>query len=217
MKSYNDIKEELLHHYKECLERHQKALDEATKNNDLLTITARRRGINNVERSIENIDEATKSYIGKKVNNMLFDIENMSKIMQDDYFNHFDRFSDIFLGNTRDEQGRRNLFGLDLGLTKDDLSLFKGKIASLTTTKDEFITYANQHFGTNIPSCEDMMLMEEFRSKSNISRDEFVHYAEMYRDSGKISYPNGCLMTTVQDMIDDFDGIHKEQVSNKQM
>ena len=215
MKSYNDIKEELLHHYKECLERHQKALDEATKNNDLLTITARRRGINNVERSIENIDEATKSYIGKKVNNMLFDIENMSKIMQDDYFNHFDRFSDIFLGNTRDEQGRRNLFGLDLGLTKDDLSLFKGKIASLTTTKDEFITYANQHFGTNIPSCEDMMLMDEYKNSNN--RDEYIRYAEMRRDSGKLSNAGEVLVATVQDLIDGFDSKHKEQISNKQM
>ena len=215
MKSYNDIKEELLHHYKECLERHQKALDEAAKNNDLLTITARRRGINNVERSIENIDEATKSYIGKKVNNMLFDIENMSKIMQDDYFNHFDRFSDIFLGNTRDEQGRRNLFGLDLGLTKDDLSLFKGKIASLTTTKDEFITYANQHFGTNIPSCEDMMLMDEYKNSNN--RDEYIRYAEMRRDSGKLSNAGEVLVATVQDLIDGFDSKHKEQISNKQM
>ncbi len=215
MKSYNDIKEELLHHYKECLGRHQKALDEATKNNDLLTINARRRGINNVEKSIENIDEATKSHIGSRVNYLLINIERMSKIMQDDYFNRFDRFSDIFLGNTRDEQGRRNLFGEELGLTKDDLSLFKGKIASLTTTKDEFITYANQHFGTNIPSCEEMMLMDEYKNSNN--RDEYIRYAEMCRDSGKLSSAGAVLGATVQDLIDGFDSKHKEQISNKQM
>ena len=135
--------------------------------------------------------------------------------MQDDYFNRFDRFSDIFLGNTRDEQRRRNLFGEELGLTKDDLSLFKGKIASLTTTKDNFINYANQQFGTNIPTCEDMMLMDEYKNSNN--RDEYIRYAEMCRDSGKLSSAGAVLGATVQDLIDGFDSKHKEQISNKQM
>ena len=217
MKSYNDIKLGLLQYYEKFMSKQEKELKEAMERNDLAVANGIRKSINDTKLSFENIDEATKSYIGKKVNNILLDIEKMSNLNSGKYFAHFDNFADIFIGKTPDEAGITHNFGVELGLTKEDLSVFRGKVPSLSTTKDEFIAYANRHFGTNIPSCEDMMLMEEFKSKSNISRDEFVHYAEMYRDSGKISYPNGCLMTTVQDMIDDFDGIHKEQVSNKQM
>ncbi len=215
MKSYNEIKEELLHHYKEVLEEQQKNLDNATNNNDLHTINTTRKRIDSIKKSIENLDEATKSCIGNRVNYLLNNIEHMSQVMQNDYFDHFDRFSDIFLGNTLDENGKRYSFGNDLGLTKDDLSLFKGKIVSLTTTKDDFINYANQQFGTNIPTCEDMILMEQYRNSQN--RDEYVRYAEMCRDSGKLSDPGYVIDNTVQDLLDYFDSKYKEQISNKQM
>lgn len=212
MRTYNEKQQELLTSLKDTLKIQQENLEKARRENDIYAQGVYSEGIKKVEKNIENIDEATKAYIGYQTNNFLKEMSRIFDLHSSDYFDRYDIFLDQYVtGDKVDSNGERNNIGMELGVTKEDLECFRGKNPNSDEAMDSFKVHVNKQFGTNIPSNKEMEMMKVYENSEN--REDCVRYAELRRDSGQATRMGCVIEEFVADTIANFDRQKKQQTA----
>lgn len=196
MKTFDEIKSDLMDRYKMQLSDIQKNLDSVDISEDVKSNYARI--ADEILKYLDNLDEMTIIEIGASTNSLIDAISRAYNDHLTDYHNNFERFMDDYIiGITEDGQLKPGAFYAQrecsaLGITTDDLEAIKGVAPNSEEAADILRQDVNEKLGTSIPMANEMHEAEvEYQAALDSGDKELenaalVHLKEVQRDSGKL-------------------------------
>ena len=198
MRTFNEVKE--LEFRNQCLIMERMRLKLKTGELHNTEVIGAKGLLQKSENNINNMDEVTRIKIGAATNSLISAIQRVYKYRAIDYNNQFERFmSEYIIGVTPDEfigsvyKSNRFIEQSDcyiLGITLEDLMIFKGRNPLSTSICDDFRNLVNINFGTSIPMAgvEEQAFNDYLDANVEETNKAFVHLRELQRDSGTLYF-----------------------------
>ncbi len=200
MKTFEDVKESVKNHQEYCKRVARETLGK--ENTSDFEKEVANSLLENAENNIEHLEEITTIEIGAETNSLIQAIQTAYKINLNEYWENFENFLDKYVVGITSDGHLKNgaYFGqsqcLKLGISRDDLSCFKGKDPLQNEAADFFRQKINAQFGTTIPmSSEEKKAYDDynevvFGSDELAKEKAFVQLKEIQRDSGTLRNGN---------------------------